>query len=151
MNFLKKKFVKWTSNTIVKSYLAVKMEDQNLKESDILKILVIKRGPFWRLENNIAFFKGKPAFIIEEGKMEIGAFMMLINIWETVIADPGKVSSQYITKRELEEMIIDIESIVFDLLLPNPQIEDILGQRSIIEQYLEMSIDTIGGLGGRVF
>jgi len=150
MGLFKNISIKWTTNTICKAYIKVKKTHPDLNETEILQRLIKLRGPFWRLDNEgNPVFKGYPAFIIDD-KLQIDGFLILINIWESIIATPKNIHFQSITKAELRELIVNIQTVVFDKLLPDAELEEILSQYDIIENYLNYCIDVIDKLDGKV-
>ena len=150
MGLFKNMSIKWTTNTVCKTYIKLKKARPDLNETEILQRLIKLRGPFWRLDDeNDAVFKGYSAFIIDDD-LQIREFIMLINIWESIIAAPKDIYFQSITKPELRELIVNIQTVVFDKLSPDAELEEILSQYDIVENYLNYSISVINKLYGKV-
>jgi len=149
MGFFRNIPIKWTTNTIHKTYIKIRGAYPDLSEMEVLQRIIELRGPFWRLDSEgNTIFKGYSAFVIND-KLQIGRFIMLINIWESIIATPKNICSQSTSMPELRELIVNIETITLNIFLPSSEsAETILDGTT--EKYLTYCLDVINKLGGKI-
>lgn len=50
----------------------------------------------------------------------------------------------------MRELVVNIQTVVFDKLSPNAELKEILSQYDVIEKYLDYSISVINKLDGKV-
>jgi len=150
MGLFKNIGMKLTVKMIYRTYIKIKKARPDLNEAETLQRLIELRGPFWHSDNDgNTVFKGYPAFIIDDD-LQIRDFIILVIIWESIIAAPKDIHFQSITRPELRELIVNIQTVVFDKLSPDAELEEILSQYDVVENYLSYCINAIDKLDGKV-
>lgn len=151
-NLIRKKLIKQTSQTIFSVYGKMKKENPNFNEKDILESLIVMRKPYWDCRSSFIMFKNHLAFnhsLLD--KLQIGSFIEIINIWESIIVNPNDIRNQSITMRELRDMITDIVNITFEVRGVISASEENSVKDSEIEIWMGYSCETIGRLGGKIY
>ena len=148
-NSIRRNSIKQTSQTIYSVYQKIKREDPKLSGKEILELLIMYRRPFWDGDFINITFKGYPAFVLYDD-LGIGDFILLINIWESIIADPSQIKDQSTTMSELKVMIKEAVEITFEALGVPINSENNTTKDQQIENYFSYTIDEIKKLGGRI-
>lgn len=151
-NLIRKKLIKQTSQTIFSVYQKIKKENPNFSEKEILELLIVMRKPYWDRCSSLVMFKNHLAFNHSLlGKLQIGSFIEIINIWESIIINPNDIRNQSIAMSELRKMITDIVDITLEVRGLIPVSEKHPVKDSEIEIWMGYSCETIGRLGGKIY
>jgi len=145
-NIMRNNLIKKTSQIIFDAYLKLINENFNSTKREVLEILLVSRRPFWNGDFNTVTFKDCPAFTLLDNT-QIGTFIILINIWESIIIDPKQINLQHVSMSELKEMVGNVVDITFEVT-NNNQTNTNFDKNSIIEDYVNYSVDIVNRLGG---
>lgn len=148
-NMIKNNFIKKTSQKIFEVCLKLKNENPNSTKKEILEMLLVLRRPFWNGDFNTVTFKDCPAFTLQDDT-QIGTFIILINIWETIIIDPTQISSQHIIISELRKMITNVVEIAIEVTNPSTHFNTNFDKESVIKDYVNYTVDIVNRLGGKI-